>query len=53
MKRAQKLVKVIYTQTLLQTKIEKNYIKNVVNSMSLKLDNIVNKDRIYVQNNCA
>lgn len=51
MKRAQKLVKVIYTQTLLQNKIEKNYIKNVVNSMSLKLNTEYNKDSNYVH--CA
>ncbi len=52
MKRAQNLMGVTHGY-FLQNKIEKNYIKNVVNSLSLKLDNIVNKDSNYVQNNCA
>ncbi len=47
MKMAQTLVEVtharIHTYILLQNKIEKSYIKNVVCSMSLKLNNY-NKD---------
>ena len=53
MKRTQTLVGVAHTHVYsLQNEIEKNYIKNVVISMSLKLNNIDNKDSNYVQNNC-
>ena len=54
MRKAQTLVGVTHTHGYsLQNKIEKNYIKNVVISMSLKLNRILNKDSNYVQNNCA
>ena len=54
MKRTQTLVGVAHTHVYsLQNKIEENYIENVVISMSLKLNNIDNKDSNYVQNNCA
>ncbi len=53
MKKAQTFVGVAHTRILLQNKIEKNYIKNVVDLMSLKLNNGYNKDSNYVQNNCA
>ncbi|MBO6233396.1 MAG: hypothetical protein J6N78_05005 [Clostridia bacterium] len=53
MEKAQIFVGVTHTRILLQNEIEKNYIKNVVISMSLKLNRILNKDSNYVQNNCA
>ena len=55
MKKAQSLVGVAHTHAriLLQNRKELNYIKNVVISMSLKLNNGYNKDSNYVQNNCA
>ena len=58
MKIAQTLEGVTHTHThthvySLQNKIVLNYIKNVVGLMSLKLNNMKNKDSNNVQNRCA
>ena len=58
MKIAQTLEGVTHTHThthvySLQNKIVLNYIKSVVDLMSLKLNNMKNKDSNNVQNRCA
>ena len=54
MKKAQTIiVGKTYMQMFLQNEMELNYIKNVVISMSLKLNKVVNKDSNYVQDNCT
>ena len=53
MKIAQTLEGVAHTHTYILYKIVLNYIKSVVDLMSLKLNNMKNKDSNNVQNRCA